>query len=220
MNGATFLLWVRDTGFVLASSIFIIGLTIRLFEIFMLGRKKDLSEPKGCAVQGGFKTMFSRFLPQDSNTFQRSNFIIISGYVFHIGLLVALFLFVPHIELIRATLGFGWVGLPTPVVDFLTVLSLIAMLALLYHRLTNPVLKMISDAGDYVAWGLTFVPLLTGYLAYHHLFFDYTWLLAFHILSAEILMAMLPFTKLIHTFTVFISRFYGGAIAGRKGVQA
>ncbi len=219
MNSATFLIWVRETGFLIASSIFIIGLTIRFFEIFMLGRKKDLSEPKGCAMRGGFKTIFTRFLPQDSNTFQRSYFIIIAGYVFHIGLLVALFLLVPHIELIRAALGFGWVGLPTPVVDFLTVLSLISMLALLWHRLTNPVLKMISDAGDYTAWILTFLPLLTGYLAYHHLFFDYTWLLAFHILSAELLMIMLPFTKLMHTFTIFVSRFYGGAISGHKGVQ-
>jgi len=219
MNSATFLIWVRETGFLIASSVFIMGLTIRFFEIFMLGKKKDLSEPKGCAMRGGFKTIFTRFLPQDSNTFQRSYFIIIAGYVFHIGLLVALFLLVPHIELIRSALGFGWVGLPTPVVDFLTVLSLISMLALLWHRLTNPVLKMISDAGDYTAWILTFLPLLTGYLAYHHLFFDYTWLLAFHILSAELLMIMLPFTKLMHTFTIFVSRFYGGAISGHKGVQ-
>lgn len=220
MSGAEFLIWVRESGFVIASSIFLIGLTIRFAEILMLGRKKDLSEPKGCEMQSGFKTMFSRFLPQDNNTFRRSSFIIISGYIFHSGLFVALFFFVPHIELMRATLGVGWVGLPTPVVDFLTVLSLIAMLALLYHRLTDPVLKMISDTGDYAAWILTFLPLLTGYLAYHHLFFDYTWLLAFHILSAELLMAMLPFTKLSHTFTIFISRFYGGAIAGRKGVQS
>lgn len=220
MNSATFLIWVRETGFLIASSVFIIGVTVRLFEIFMLGRKKDLSEPKGCAVRGGFKTIFTRFLPQDSNTFQRSYFIIIAGYVFHIGLLVSLFLFVPHIELMKSSLGFGWKGLPTPLVDFLTVLSLISLLGLLWYRLTNPVLKYISDAGDYTAWVLTFLPLLTGYLTYHHLFFDYTWLLAFHILSAELLLALFPFTKLMHTFTVFLSRFYGGAIAGRKGVQA
>jgi nitrate reductase gamma subunit len=220
MNSTAFLIWVRDSGFLIASSIFIIGVTLRFFEIFMLGRKKDWSEPKGCAVRSGFKTILRRFLPQDQHTFQRSNFIIISGYVFHLGLLITLFFFVPHIELMRATLGFGWEGLPTPIVDFLTVLSLIALLALLYHRLTHPVLKMISDTGDYIAWILTFIPLLTGYLAYHHLFFDYTWLLALHIFSAELLMIMLPFTKLMHTFTVFISRFYGGSIAGRKGVQA
>jgi len=220
MNGTDFLIWVRETGFLIASTVFIVGVTVRLFEIFMLGRKKDLSEPKGCAVRGGFKTIARRFLPQDKQTFQRSYFIVIAGYVFHIGLLVALFLLVPHIELMKFSLGFGWKGLPTPLVDFLTVLSLIALLGLLWHRLTSPVLKHISDAGDYVAWTLTFLPLLTGYLTYHHLFFDYTWLLALHILSAELLMVMLPFTKLMHTFTVFISRFYGGAIAGRKGVQA
>jgi hypothetical protein len=33
-------------------------------------------------------------------------------------------------------------------------------------------------------------------------------------------MVVLPFTKLMHTFTVFISRWYNGAIYGRRGVQS
>jgi hypothetical protein len=36
----------------------------------------------------------------------------------------------------------------------------------------------------------------------------------------ELLLVVLPFTKLIHTFTVFFSRWYNGAIAGRKGVAS
>ncbi len=220
MSGAEFLLWVRGPAFDMAMAIFLFGLLLRFLEIFLLGRKTDLSVARGNAMAGGVRTMFTRFLPADKNSFQRSAFTIVAGYVFHIGLLVALFLFVPHIELIKATVGIGWPGLPTPIVDFFTAMTLIALIAVLFHRLTHPVLKFLSTGEDYLVWAVTFIPLLTGYMAYHHLFFEYAWLLGMHILSVEILLIVFPFTKLMHTFTLFLSRWYQGAMAGHKGVQS
>jgi nitrate reductase gamma subunit len=43
-------------------------------------------------------------------------------------------------------------------------------------------------------------------------------MLALHILSAEILLVVLPFTKLFHAFTLFGSRWYNGSANARKGV--
>jgi nitrate reductase gamma subunit len=108
--------------------------------------------------------------------------------------------------------------LPSPVVDLAAAASLIALIVLLANRLTDPVKRLLSGAGDYLVWLLTFLPLATGYLTYHHALFDYTWLLALHIASVEVLLAVLPFTKLFHTVSIFISRFYTGQIFGRKGV--
>ena len=45
-------------------------------------------------------------------------------------------------------------------------------------------------------------------------------LLAIHILSVELLMVVFPFTKLIHAFTLFMARYYNGAISGYKGVES
>jgi nitrate reductase gamma subunit len=45
-------------------------------------------------------------------------------------------------------------------------------------------------------------------------------LLALHILSVELLLVVFPFTKLMHTFTIFLSRWYGGAISGYRGVKS
>jgi len=45
-------------------------------------------------------------------------------------------------------------------------------------------------------------------------------LLAIHILSVELLLVVFPFTKLMHTFTVVLSRWYGGAISGYRGVKS
>jgi nitrate reductase gamma subunit len=43
--------------------------------------------------------------------------------------------------------------------------------------------------------------------------------LALHILSVELLLIVIPFTKLMHLFTFALARWYNGAIAGRKGVK-
>ncbi len=220
MNGAEFLLWTRGTAFDIAFAVFVFGLILRFLEIFLLGRKPDLSAPRGSAMLGGVRTVFRRSLPADGNSFRRSSFTIVAGYVFHFGLLVSLLLLAPHIELFKSILGFGWFALPSPIVDFFTAMSLIALIAVLLHRITHPVLKFLSTPEDYLVWFVTFLPLLTGYMTFHHLFLPYPWLLGIHILSVELLLLLFPFTKLMHTFTLFIARWYNGAIAGRKGVES
>ena len=214
-----FLLWVRGTAFDVAMTIFVIGVIIRLFEIISLGRGVDLAEARGSEFGPGMKTVFNRFLPE-VNTFKRQPLTVIGGYVFHIGLLVSLILFVPHIQLFQETFGFGWPGLPNPIVDAAAVLGIVGLFAVLWNRLTNPVMRLISTREDYLVWLLTLLPMLTGYLAYHRMVNPYPLILGLHILSVEILMILFPFTKLMHTFTLFMARWYNGAMSGRRGVES
>ena len=65
MNEMQFLTWVRGTGLNLAISIFQLGVFVRLFEIYSLGRKKDLSEPRNVAGASGMHTVFRRSLPAE-----------------------------------------------------------------------------------------------------------------------------------------------------------
>ena len=51
----------------------------------------------------------------------------IGGYVFHLGLLIAILFFAPHIEFIRSMTGLGWPNLPTPLVDASVVASIAAL---------------------------------------------------------------------------------------------
>jgi nitrate reductase gamma subunit len=88
----------------------------------------------------------------------------------------------------------------------------------LVSRIHDPVKRLLSTLQDYFVWLLTFLPLATGYLAFHHMLFDYTWMLALHLLCAELLLALIPFTKLFHVISLFISRWYTGSLFGRKGV--
>jgi nitrate reductase gamma subunit len=218
MTETEFLLWVRGTGFTLASGILLFGVLLRLFEILLLGRKTNLAALRASGTGAGLRTIFSRSLPADGATFKHSMLTVVAGYTFHIGLFVVIFLFAPHIQLLESLLGLSWKAAPNALVDFFSVLSMVALMALLWQRISHPVLSFLSRGEDYLVWLATFLPFLTGYLAYHHLLLSYTSMLALHILSVEILMVLLPFTKLSHAFTLFLARWYNGSMAGEKGV--
>ena len=220
MSGSMeFLLWTKGPLFDIALAIFAIGLAARLVEIFMLGRAHNYAEPRASEWPAGLRTMLTRTVA-DPGTFQRAPFNVVVGWIWHLGFLTALLFFVPHVELIRGVLGFAWPALPNPVVDFATAVTILALIATLVHRLTHPVKRHISTIEDYLVWAVVFMLVLTGYLAYHRLVEPYPLALGMHILSAEILLIILPFTKLTHIFTAFIARWYNGAAFGRKGVQS
>ncbi len=219
MTEIEFLNWVRGPGFQIAVIIFIAGIIIRFAEILLLGRKANLAEAKGSEMSSGLRAIVSRSIP-DKSTFQRSMFTVVAGYIFHIGLFVTIFLFAPHILMFKDVIGFGWPSLPTPVVDAMAVVSIITLLAVLIHRMRNTVLKFLTNTEDYLVWLVTILPLITGYIAFHRMGTTAPTLLAIHILSVELLLVMFPFTKLMHTFTVVMSRWYGGAISGYRGVKS
>jgi nitrate reductase gamma subunit len=214
-----FLMLTKGPLFQAALAVFALGLLARLVEIFALGRAHNYAAPRGNAALGGLRTMYKRFEP-DPGTFKAAPFDVVVGMVWHIGFIIALLLFIPHVELIKSTLGIAWPALPNPVVDAVTAITLLGLLAALVHRLTHPVKRFLSTPEDYLIWGVTFLVMLTGWLAYHRMINPYPLALGLHILSAEIFLVVLPFTKLTHIFTAFVARYYNGAIFGRKGVQS
>lgn len=217
MDALQFLTWVRGTGLNIALVVLLLGIIWRLVEIYGLGRKQDLSAPRATPGASGMATIFRRSLPPPG-LLKASPVSYIGGYVFHVGLAVTVFLFAPHIALLTSIAGVAWPALPSQVVDFVTVVTMAAMVAVLVDRITKPAKRFLSTFGDWFTWTLTFLPLLTGWLAVHHLLLPYTLMLALHILSVELLLVFLPFTKLFHAFTVFGSRWFNGTVNGHKGV--
>ena len=217
MDQDLFLTWVRSTGLNIAVSVFVLGVLWRLFETYTLGRKPDLAAPRRVTGASGLHTMFRRSVPPPG-MFKRSAVSYVAGYVFHIGLAIVVLLFAQHIKLIHELTGLSWPGLPSQFVDAAAVVTLAAMLLVLVERINKPVKRFLSTFQDYAAWLLTFLPVLTGYLAAKHLLLPYTTMLALHILCAELLLVFLPFTKLIHVFTLWGSRWFNGDTNAKKGV--
>ena len=219
MTEAEFLLWVRGPALQVASVIFVLGLAARVLGILVIGRQADLAEARGSAVAGGLRTIVMRTF-QDPGTWRRSSVTLVAGFIFHIGLLITILFYAPHILVIEEVLGISWPGLPTTVIDATTVVTIIAMVAVLVHRLRHPVIRFLSRFQDYLVWFVTILPLVTGYLAFHRIGLTPTMLVAIHILSVELLMVVFPFTKLTHAVTLFMARYYNGSISGYRGVKS
>jgi len=219
MDANELLSWARGPGFDIAMIIFVAGMLLRLLEILALGKKPDLSPPRGSGPKGGAKTIMSRMLPR-KQVFDKEPLRIINGYVLHIGFFIVLFLYGPHIVLFESFLGFGWPALPSGVIDAVGAITIVSLIAALVFRLNNKVLRFLTHTGDYIAWAVTLLPVLTGYLAYNHLIGSYTMMLALHLLSVELLLVVAPFTKLTHMFSFAMARWYQGYQAGRRGVES
>lgn len=217
MDANELLAWARGPGFDIALTIFVAGMMLRLFEVLALGKKPDLSAPRGSGPQGGIRTLLARSLPRKT-IFDREPVRIINGYVLHIGFFIVLFFYGPHIALFDRALGISWPGLPSGLIDAIGAITILALMAALVFRLNNKVMRFLTTKGDYLAWLVTLLPVLTGYMSYNHLLLPYTLMLAMHLLSVELLLVVAPFTKLTHMFSFATARWYQGYRAGRRGV--
>ncbi|MGE5504046.1 MAG: hypothetical protein ACM31L_06440 [Actinomycetota bacterium] len=219
MTSTVLLLWAKGPGFAIACVLFLAGVAMRLAEILWLGRRADRSAARGSAGGQALRTVFTRFLPAPGLV-ARAPVVHIGGWVFHLGLFVVVFLYGPHIAVVTGISGLRWPGLPTGAVDGATMLTVAALVALLAARFKDPVKRLLTTGADHLAWGLTMLPLLTGLAAVNRVGLPFETLLALHLLSVELLLALLPFTKLMHAVTFVLARSYAGAIAGRKGAHS
>ena len=197
--------------------VFLIGVAWRLFAIFRSGSKADFSMPRRSGAVSAFMTSLRRFVPRHEMS-PRIRLQVVAGYMFHLGLFALLVFAAPHVLFLQKhLLGFGWTPMPYWAFILASQIAFAGLLILWLHRLLNPVTRLISDADDYVAAGLTFFVMLTGCLA---LMEDFTGLRVLHRFTVELLMIYFPFSRLMHAFTFIPSRAYTGAWFGRRGVDA
>lgn len=213
------LMWARTTGFDIALAIMVGGILLRVVEIVVLGRKKDLARPKGNPVAQGLKTIFTRSLPRKGMV-KEAPVTYVGGYLFHIGFAVAFLFLGAHIALITDLTGLGWPEANKALIETAAAIAVVALIALAWTRFSNPVRRMLTTFDDWLVWVLSILPLVTGYIAVNKLFGDGTLMMAIHMLSAEALMVAFPFTKLMHAVTFAMARYYNGSIQGRKGAES
>ena len=204
-----------------ALAIFALGTVWRLTAILLLPWLPDKSRPREGAPSkawGAFQGIVRRFWPHKPFV-GVALFSTLNGYVFHIGLALIVFGLRPHILVIKDLTGLSWPALPSNIVYGIAMITLASLVAALVRRLTNPVQRLISSADDYISWGVTALPVLTGLLASAHLGAEYRTLLAIHLLSVALFFIWLPFGKLMHTFLFLFSRGATGARLTHRGAK-
>jgi len=138
--------------------------------------------------------------------------------LFHLGLFVVLILGTAHMLVWKSLIGFGWPTLPLPIVDWMAAAAIVAMITLFINRLINPVLKLISGPAEWLNLAFVFVPMVTGYIMTHHLWFRYEVLYSLHMLSVDLLLIWIPLSRISHFMFYFFSKAFHGADFGKRGV--
>lgn len=222
--------FARGPVLVLALLVFVLGVAWRLAGVLRRPRLPDLSPAREGAPppwQGALRGIVSGLHPR--RTFGASAFISgLNGYVFHIGLALIFFGYAPHIDFIRRHIGLGWPALPDAVMYLAAGVTILSMILALVLRLTDPVLKLISTGNDWLSWGLTFLPVITGMavitessaltLVRDHPIFRGP--LALHLLAFELLLLWFPFGKLMHAFLFPFARGATGVRFSHRGVKS
>ena len=204
--------------------VFVLGVVWRVQGTFRRPAHVDFSEPRSTAVvSGALRAIASRMWPH--KTFRdRTLTGTLNAYAYHIGLAVVFFGFAPHIGFIERFTGIRWPPVPGWIFVASVGMVFIGMIHALMARLNSPVLRLLSNFDDYASWGVTMLPMITG-MALPALELGsrypgvplYPVPVAVHLLSVELLLVWLPFSKLSHAFLVFISRGVTGAAFARKG---
>jgi nitrate reductase gamma subunit len=215
----TLLEFARGPAWQASVLILIAGMAWRVVALLLLRRRPQLAAPRHGLLErvgGGVGTILTRFAPRRA-FWPRIAVSVVLSATFHIGLAIILFGGAPHIRLIRQCTGLSWPGLPKGVIVIVSGVTLASMIALLLRRIHHPVLRLLSNADDYLSWLLVFLPVLTGILLSGETIFGFGDLLALHILSAEGMIVWLPFGKLMHAVLVFAGRGLMGMNFSRKG---
>ncbi|MDX1570108.1 MAG: hypothetical protein R3200_06445 [Xanthomonadales bacterium] len=202
--------------------VFLVGVLWRLLGIALMRFVHPHTEARssfGKAAAGGLRTVGSRSWPHPEFV-SRTGYGEALGYSYHIGLIVVVLFFAPHVQFFKSLFGVEWASLPSGWIDVISIVTVALLIAVLLRRLTNPVLKRISNFDDYFSWFVTVLVLVTGILATLHLGGPYETLLALHILSFNLLLIWFPFGKLMHAFFIVPSRWINGYFLNRKGAAS
>lgn len=227
MTAMELLTFARGPALWISLIVLIAGSFWRVLSIVSLGTRPDLSEPRSTRpVADGLRSIFASMIPRLEFR-NRENLGIWNGYVYHIGLAVIVFGYLPHINFIDRLTGLAWTALPDAVMYLTAGVTFVSLLFALMERLSNPVRRLLSGFDDFFSWFLVILALITGMGALESytsgargattLTTLYPLPLAIHLLSVELLFVWLPFGKLGHAFLVFASRGVSGAALARKG---
>lgn len=209
------LLWI-------AFIIFIAGSLFRLISFFSTASKRDKPIFWYFNLKAVLVTWIKYLLPFNQTVAKNPVFTLM-GYVFHICLLSVPLFAVAHLneweegslELALTESDF-WTWMPDTWVPWLSWIVILIGVVFILRRIMLPEVKIISEPSDYFLVVVAVLPFLSGFLASHTAVLgDYGRLI--HILTGELWLIVVPFSKLSHWILFFPSRMAMGIEWGRRG---
>lgn len=191
--------WARGPVFWAALTFMVLGLARHVgVTVWEMARVIYRAGDKNIPLRQVFRTTLKWLLP----TGQLKNRLLfgLTTLVFHVSIILVPIFLAGHVALWERGLGVSWPALPNGLATLLTVLAVIAALALVIERTVSRDTRALSRFQDYALPLVIAVPFASGFLVMHPAAnpFPYEATLFVHVMSANLLLVLIPLTKLSH----------------------
>ena len=191
--------WARGPAFIFAFSFMLLGLirhvSLTIWEVVRAMRRAgDKSLPYRQMCIATLKWL----LPVDK--LKNEVLFSLTSMLFHVAIIIVPIFLAGHIALWDHGLGISWPAVPNQVADVLTIVAVVTAVALVVQRAAARATRALSRFQDYALPLVIAVPFASGFLVMHPAMnpFSYQAMLLVHVLSANLVLILIPITKLSH----------------------
>ncbi len=190
------------------------GIVFRLIKLLALANKTEKFIFSYMSLKYSLRSLAHWAVPFATVNWRRRPILTVVTFVFHLCLFFMPIFLLSHIVLWDESWNVRWWALPDGAADVMTLLVIAACVFFWIRRLSQPEVRFVTDWTDYLLLIIVAAPFVTGFLAYQQ-WFATDWMTILHILSGEIMLAAIPFTRLVHMVFSPLTRAYMGSEFGK-----
>jgi nitrate reductase gamma subunit len=199
--------------------VFIAGSLYRLINMFYLVNKKEKFIYTYMSFKYSFRSIFHWIIPFATVNWKRHPVLTIVTFAFHTCLIITPVFLLSHAILWDESWNISLWSLPDGVADIMTLVVVGSCIFFLVRRLVLPEVQYVTSASDYVILAIVAAPFITGFIAYHQ-WVNYQFFMILHIISGEIMLVAIPFTRLSHMlFSPFTRAYMGSEFGGVRNAK-
>jgi nitrate reductase gamma subunit len=199
-------------------------LIIRFINLYRLSRTKDAVLYDNWSWKWALRSIVRWLIPFGSESMKNHPFVTMAYFSLHATLFAMPVFISSHIFFWKQPTQAGLWLISDRIADVMTIIFVASILFIAIRRAVAPEVRILTTVGDYLLLALVAAMFITGYAAYHRWIafgIDYKNILIVHILLGELLMILIPFTKLGHMILFFFTRaIIGVEFGARRGAKA
>ena len=199
--------------------VFIAGSLYRLINMLYLVNKKEKFIFTYMSFKYSFRSIFHWITPFATVNWKMHPVLTIVTFAFHICLIITPVFLLSHAILWDESWNISLWSLPDGVADIMTLIVVGSCIFFLVRRLVSPEVQYVTSASDYAILAIVAAPFITGFIAYHQ-WVNYQFFMILHIISGEIMLVAIPFTRLSHMlFSPFTRAYMGSEFGGVRNAK-
>jgi nitrate reductase gamma subunit len=193
--------------------VFIGGSIYKIRDLVRLAKNEKVVMPY-MDLKLSLRSILHWLVPFASVNWRKRWVITTVTFLFHIGLVLLPIFLLAHNVLIYESWGISWWTVSEGFADVMTMIVIGSCIFFALRRVFAPEVRFVTSSDDFLILTISFLPFLTGFLAYHQLLLSPKTMTILHMLFGEIMLIAIPFTRLGHMFYFFLTRSYIGSQFG------